>query len=68
MAQHDHDDDNAHDHRTAHGHGHLPYDEAQVETEITADREHVFDMFIKITAWHVVGIFVILALLALTQT
>lgn len=67
MAQHDHDDD-AHAHHGAHDHAHLPYDEAKVESEITVDRERMFDMFIKITAWHVVGIFFVLALLALTQT
>ena len=57
--------DNEHHHDT---HAHLPYDQAQVEREITADREWMFDKFISWTAWNVVLIFVILALLALTQT
>ena len=61
MAQHDHE-------THAHGDEHLPYDEARVEGELTADRQRMFDMFVRITAWHVVGIFLVLALLALTQT
>lgn len=78
MAQHDerplaesrvdhaHDDGYAHD--RAHDHAHLPYDMAEVERELTADRQWMFDKFIQWTAWNVVLIVIVLALLALTQT
>lgn len=79
MAQHEerpygerHDaGDHHHDHHGddhAHGHAHVPYDLAQVEHEITADRQWMFDKFIQWTGWNLVLIFLILALLALTQT
>jgi hypothetical protein len=63
MAQHE-----QHHDTHAHGDEHLPYDEARVESDLTADREGMFHTFIRISAWHVVGIFLVLALLALTQT
>ncbi len=68
MAQHDHDDDDTHAHHAAHDHAQLPYDEAQVTREITADREWIFEKFISFSAWNLVLIFAILAFLALTQT
>ena len=68
MAQHEHDDDDADMHNAAHDHAQLPYDEAQVGREILADREWVFDKFVSFSAWNLVLIFAILALLALTQT
>jgi hypothetical protein len=67
MAQHDRHHD-THGGAHAHGDAHLPYDEARVESELTADREGMFHGFIRFTAWNVVLIFAILALLALTQT
>lgn len=76
MAQHGHDqahyDDNGHDRGDGHGHDHgHARDHAAEERmnhEILADREWMFDAFIRFSAWNVVLIFAILALLALTQT
>ena len=59
MAQHGHDDA----HHDAHGH-----DDEQMSRGILADREWIFDAFVRFSAWNVVIIFIILALLALTQT
>jgi hypothetical protein len=63
MAQHD-----QHHETHAHGDAHPPYDDAELNRELTADREAMFHGFIRFTAWNVVLIFAILALLALTQT
>ena len=79
MAQHEerpygerhdaHGDHHAHEHAHGHDtHGHVPYDLAQVEHEITADRQWMFHKFNQLSFWVVLHIFVILALLALTQT
>ena len=66
---HAHDDHvHGHGHDDGHGHAHVPYDQVQVEREITADRQWMFDKFIQWTGWNLVVIFIILALLALTQT
>lgn len=59
MAQHGHDD--AHD--DAHAHG-----DERVNRELLADREWIFDAFVRFSAWNVLIIFIILALLALTNT
>lgn len=52
--------------------GHGGHDEHHVQhvhgTMDTSEQEKVFNAFIRISAWHVVAILFVLALLALTQT
>ncbi|HET7410499.1 MAG TPA: hypothetical protein VFJ13_09890 [Paracoccaceae bacterium] len=53
----------------AHGHDDAHADEVERQNrEILADREWMFDMFVRFSGWNVVLIVAIVALLALTQT